>query len=127
MASRVVLTTNQVVEIMLKWLECRDWQEAFLNVIPQRKAPEARKEAGAKTKAGGEDKCEEGEDCEGEGYEDSEGEGEDEAEQSDAVTKDTEANPTESEPVVDKGEVMLDIGVKDELGISFGGVTREVI
>lgn len=42
MASRVVLTTNQVVEIMLKWLECRDWQEAFLKVIPARKGPEAK-------------------------------------------------------------------------------------
>lgn len=42
MASRVVLTTNQVVEIMLKWLECRDWQEAFLQVIPARKGPKAR-------------------------------------------------------------------------------------
>ena len=45
MASRVVLTTNQVAEIMLKWLECRDWQEAFLKVIPARKGPQARSES----------------------------------------------------------------------------------
>ena len=37
MASRQVLTTNQVVEIMSKWLDCRDWGEAFTAVIPKRK------------------------------------------------------------------------------------------
>lgn len=42
MASRFVLTTNQVVEIMLKYLECRDWKVAFMEVIPQRKQPKAR-------------------------------------------------------------------------------------
>lgn len=117
MASRVVLTTNQVVEIMLKWLECRDWQEAFLKVIPQRKAPEARKEADAKAKVeeGDEGKGDGEEYYKGEGYdEDSEDEGGDEAEQSDAVTKDTEAKPMKSEPVEDKDSVMQGIGVKDE-------------
>ncbi|KAK4447734.1 guanine-1-methyltransferase-domain-containing protein [Podospora aff. communis PSN243] len=37
MQDRFVLTTNQVVEIMVKWLECGDWAEAFLDVIPKRK------------------------------------------------------------------------------------------
>jgi tRNA (guanine9-N1)-methyltransferase len=37
MASRQVLTTNQVVEIMSKWLECGNWGTAFTNVIPKRK------------------------------------------------------------------------------------------
>ncbi|KAK0625229.1 guanine-1-methyltransferase-domain-containing protein, partial [Bombardia bombarda] len=37
MQSRYVLTTNQVVEIMARWLECGDWGEAFMNVIPKRK------------------------------------------------------------------------------------------
>ncbi|KAI6368059.1 hypothetical protein MCOR25_004743 [Pyricularia grisea] len=37
MASRQVLTTNQVLEIMLKWLECGDWKVAFQYVIPKRK------------------------------------------------------------------------------------------
>ena len=45
MASRQVLTTNQVLEIMLEWLKEREWGEAFLKVIPQRKMPQARKEA----------------------------------------------------------------------------------
>ena len=37
MASRQVLTTNHVVEIMLRWLELGDWGKAFMQVIPQRK------------------------------------------------------------------------------------------
>ncbi|KAK3305839.1 guanine-1-methyltransferase-domain-containing protein [Chaetomium strumarium] len=37
MQSRYVLTTNQVVEIMARWLECGDWGKAFLDVIPKRK------------------------------------------------------------------------------------------
>ncbi|ORY12726.1 guanine-1-methyltransferase-domain-containing protein [Clohesyomyces aquaticus] len=37
MNSRQVLTTNHVLEIMLKWLECGDWGKAFMEVIPKRK------------------------------------------------------------------------------------------
>ena len=37
MSSRFVLTTNQVVEIMLRWLELGDWGEAFVRVVPKRK------------------------------------------------------------------------------------------
>jgi len=37
MQSRSVLATNHVNEIMLKWLECGDWGEAFMQVIPKRK------------------------------------------------------------------------------------------
>ncbi|KAL8758886.1 MAG: hypothetical protein Q9199_001175 [Rusavskia elegans] len=37
MASRFVLATNHVVEIMLRWLEMGDWAKAFVEVIPQRK------------------------------------------------------------------------------------------
>lgn len=37
MSSSQVLTVNQVVEILLKFLELRDWKTAFFQVIPQRK------------------------------------------------------------------------------------------
>jgi tRNA (guanine9-N1)-methyltransferase len=43
MASRQVLTTNQVVEIMLEWLKEKDWEKAFIKVIPQRKMPQLKK------------------------------------------------------------------------------------
>ena len=37
MQSRFVLATNHVVEIMIRWLECGDWGEAFMKVVPKRK------------------------------------------------------------------------------------------
>ncbi|KAM6585552.1 hypothetical protein CsatB_012554 [Cannabis sativa] len=44
MASSQVLTVNQVIEILIKFLETKDWKDSFFQVIPQRKICEADKE-----------------------------------------------------------------------------------
>ncbi|XP_022159352.1 tRNA (guanine(9)-N1)-methyltransferase-like [Momordica charantia] len=41
MSSSQVLTVNQVLEILLKYLETRDWKASFFEVVPQRKRCEA--------------------------------------------------------------------------------------
>ena len=46
MQSRKVLTTNHVNEIMLKWMECGDWGEAFMKAIPKRKGGKLKAESG---------------------------------------------------------------------------------
>ena len=37
MAGSAVLTVNQVLELLLSWLECRDWRQACERVVPKRK------------------------------------------------------------------------------------------
>ena len=44
MSSRKVLATNHVNEIMVHWLECGDWGEAFMKVMPKRKGGKLREE-----------------------------------------------------------------------------------
>ncbi|KAF7521780.1 hypothetical protein PCG10_007877 [Penicillium crustosum] len=44
MAHRPVLATNHVIEIMLAWLELRDWGKAFMKVIPTRKGGALRED-----------------------------------------------------------------------------------
>ena len=46
MASRKVLATNHVNEIMVEWLRCGDWGEAFLKAIPARKGGKLKGKGG---------------------------------------------------------------------------------
>lgn len=64
MASRKVLATNHVSQIMVEWLRCGDWGEAFMKAIPRRK--EAQLRGSAKEGVDGEDGTENAAQGEGE-------------------------------------------------------------
>ena len=55
MSSRKVLATNHVNEIMLEWLRCGDWGEAFVKVVPKRKGGQLRVAGDADGVEGAED------------------------------------------------------------------------
>ncbi|KAL6914239.1 hypothetical protein FSST1_011999 [Fusarium sambucinum] len=87
MQSRTVLTTNHVVEIMLKWLEYENWGEAFMSVIPKRKGGQL-KEQGAST-----------------GTREAEGAEEEDPEEGNAEIKDPDAEEPSSEQNTPEVEV----------------------
>jgi tRNA (guanine9-N1)-methyltransferase len=68
MSSRKVLATNHVNEIMVHWLECGDWGESFMKVMPKRKGGKLREDGDKKE--GGEDPADAEEDVEEVGAED---------------------------------------------------------
>ncbi|KAH0986049.1 hypothetical protein GBA52_013226 [Prunus armeniaca] len=52
MSSSQVLTVNQVIEILLKFLETKNWKDSFFQVIPQRKRCQADSEQSQQVKGG---------------------------------------------------------------------------
>ncbi|KAJ2496465.1 tRNA (guanine(9)-N(1))-methyltransferase [Coemansia sp. RSA 1972] len=77
MASRKVITVNQIFEILVKFVEARDWKQAFLEVIPQRKFNEGKGGAKAAVAKDSEDVDEDVEDAD---------EAEEDAEETDDVS-----------------------------------------
>ena len=46
MKTRPVLTVNQVYEIVCRYLECKDWKQAFVSTLPKRKGAEMKEDDG---------------------------------------------------------------------------------
>ena len=101
MASRAVLATSHVVEIMVRWLELGDWGEAFMQVIPSRKGGVLKAPAGSSGTTNEEGETTEHDDVHGEDDE-REGEGEGEAENEPYTT----AGAGEEEPSSNVPEVI---------------------
>lgn len=46
MTTRKVLTVNQVFDILVHWIDHRDWARAFAEVVPKRKLKNAKRGQG---------------------------------------------------------------------------------
>jgi tRNA (guanine9-N1)-methyltransferase len=62
MTTRKILTVNQVFEILVKWVNCRDWKQALEEVLPKRKFKNKNKTKGKEAQEAEEESTDEPED-----------------------------------------------------------------